>query len=326
MKKLFGIVIFLLLAFPVFAEEPVVFLSNQSGVRTTQFENSDEIYIEGTCLPASQDVARIYIISDKTWQAGDKLSDVSGGIETFVGSASGVIRRTQIWNRSLQGTYDVVIDTNNDLILQEYEKQCIIGAVGEGFRVGNPAPIPSPVSTPSPAPLPVYTPPPPPPLASTKPSVVFSLDEHVEVKSFANIRKSAGGTLIGSQEKGVLGVVVGGPAQAALDENNYWFWNINFEDGPDGWVAASMLKSAPVSAEEIVAEKNITESSENTATTTIEETSQEEIAAEKILAQVSGVDGDSGLDPFIGSIIIGAALFLGLVFGSFIIARTLRKN
>ena len=338
MKNLFGIVIFLLLAFPVFAEEPGLFLTNQNGVQTTQFESGDEIYIEGICAPANQDIFKIYITPDKTWQAGDNLSDVSSGIETLTASSDAKIPRTKIWGKPLnQGTYDVAIDTNNNFTLQDYEQQCVIGITNAGFRVGNPAPPPPPtppaeITPPSPPPVSI---PPPSPSLSTKPSVVFSLDESVEVKSLANIRKSPGGTLIGTQDKGALGVVIGGPVKESIDGNNYWFWNINFENDPDGWVAASMLKSAPapVPVEESVTEKNteknttepLIDTATSTATTTMKEISQEEIG-EKMTAQVSGTDKDSGLNPFMSSIIIGAALFFGLIFGSIIIARVLRRN
>lgn len=341
MKKLFCMAIFLFLALPVFAEE-VPFLTNQSGTQTTQFESIDEIYIEGICLPANQEAGKIYIMSDKTWQTGDQLFDISGGIETFTHSSDGKIPRTKIWNKPPnQGTYDVVIDTNNDRILQEYEKQCVVGLTGAGFRVGNPAPPPPPppavaTSPPPPSPPPVSTPP---PSLSAKPSVVFSLDEYVETKNLANIRKLPGGALVGSQDQGASGVVVGGPVQAALSGDNYWFWNINFENDPDGWVAASMIKSAPAPAsepiKEITTEKNTTEPladtiTANTATTVVEEIPQKKIAPENILAQVSdantGLNISSKLKPFTDSIIVGLAIFLGLIANALIIAWVLREN
>ncbi len=325
------IIIFLLLAFPVFAEE-LPFLTNQNGVQTTQFESSDEIYIEGFCLPANQESGKIYIMSDKTWQIGDKLSDISGGIETFTNSSDGRIPRTKIWNKPpYPGTFDVIIDTNNNLKLEDYEKQCVIGITGAGFTVGNPAPPPPPAVITPPSPPPVSTPPPSPPV-STKPSVIFSLDEDVVTKSLANIRKSPGGTLIGTQEKGALGVVIGGPVQESVDGTYFWCWNINFENDPDGWVAASMLKSAPkpVPVEEVVVEKNTAEpladTATTTATTTTNEISQQETAPEKMTAQVSDTDTGFNLNPFMSSIIIGLALFFGLICSSFIIAWALRRN
>ncbi len=333
MKKLFCVVIFLLFAFPVFAEETGVFLSNQSSVQITQFATTDEIYIEGFCLPANQDIVKIYITPDKIWQANDKLSDISAGIETLTGSADGRIPRTKIWNRPLQGIYDVVIDTNNDSTLQEYEKQCITGITGVGFTVGNPAPPPTapPAETPS-SPPPASTPPPAPAPVSTKPSVVFSLDEYVTVKNFANIRKSAGGKIIGTQDQGALGAIIGGPVQAPIDGINYWFWNVNFENDPDGWVASSMLKSAPAPAKEIITEPSVNMTiivATTTATTTATEEPPQEQTADinTETAQVSGTGGiGSSLKPFMGYIIIGIALFLGLIFASAIIAWALQKN
>lgn len=94
-----------------------------------------------------------------------------------------------------------------------------------------------------------------------------------------------------------------------------------------GGVAESMLKSVltPALAEGIVKE-NVEEPLTGTETTVTEEMPQEKIAAEKMLAQVSGIDKSSGLNQFMDSIIIGAAIFFGLISSSVIIARTLRKN
>lgn len=351
MKKLFCIVIFFFLAFPVFAAD-VPFLTNQNGTQTTQFEIGDSIYIEGICLPANdpQVPTKVYIAPHKAWQINEKLYDVSGGIETLYSSADGKIPHTLVWNHANEGAYDFLIDTNSNMTLEDWEKQCIIS----GFTVGNPTP-PPPAETTPPSPPPASTPPPAPAL-STKPSVIFSIDEYIETKSLANIRKSPGGTLIGSQEQGASGVVVGGPVQASVSGSNYWFWNINFENDPDGWIAASMIKSAPAPApapaEETVIKENITggvaesmlksvltpalaegivkenveEPLTGTETTVTEEMPQEKIAAEKMLAQVSGIDKSSGLNQFMDSIIIGAAIFFGLISSSVIIARTLRKN
>ena len=207
MKSLFsavGIIIFLFLASPAFAEEPSIFLTNQNGERTTQFEITDKIYVEGFCLPANQDVAKIYIAPDKVWQEGDKLFDVSASIESFAGSAEGVVPRTLIWANPLQGKYDVLIDSNNDYILQDYEQKCIIGLTGAGFQVGTPVPPPAPPSDSSSSPSASSPPASPPPASSpsTKPSKSFSLNDYVETNSLSNVRKSAGGTALGTQAEG----------------------------------------------------------------------------------------------------------------------------
>lgn len=330
MKKLFGVVILflLVLTLPASAEEATVFLKNQNGTQTTQFTKTDDIYIEGICPPANQGIIKIYITKDKIWQGGDEFFDISMNIDTYTPPGDGRIDYYQaIWQHPLnEGLYDVVIDTNENRKLEEYEMKCVIGLTGAGFQVGNPtpAPTPTPVPTaaPTPVPTPVYAPAPTLPPAS-KPSTAFSLNESIEVKSLSNVRKSAGGSLIGSQIDGAPGTIVGGPVQASLDGKNFWFWNIDFENGPDGWVSESTIKSAPVPTptptptpiptEIVVPQEPIV--SANVA----EEAPQEEkIATEKMLAQVSS--------PIMGSVVIGLALFLGLILSSFIIARALRRG
>lgn len=332
MKKLFGAVILflLVLALSASAEETTVFLKNQNGTQTTQFAKTDDIYIGGICLPANQGITKIYITKDKIWQGGDEFFDVSMNIDTYAPPGDGRIDYYQpIWRHPLnEGLYDVVIDTNENRKLEEYEMKCVIGLTGAGFQVGNPAPAPTPTPVPTAAPTPVPTLPPaggsapaPTPPPASKPSTAFSLNESIEVKSLSNVRKSAGGTLIGSQIDGAPGTIVGGPVQASLDGKNFWFWNIDFENGPDGWVSESTIKSAPVPTpiptltptptpvptEIVVPQEPIV--SANVA--------EEETAGEKLVAQVS--------NPFMGSVVIGIALFFGLIFGSVIIARALRR-
>lgn len=310
-----GMVIFLLSVFPVFAEEQSIFLTNQNEIKTTQFEITDEIYVEGLCLPANQDTAKVFIAYDKTWVEGDKLTDVSAGIETFSASADGTVPRTLIWKTPLQGTYDVLIDSNKDFVLQGYEQKCVIGLTGVGFTIGNVAPPPAPPPT---SPPPTSPPPASPP--STKPSKSFSLDEYVETDILSNVRKSAGGTALGTQTEGALGIVIGGPAQASLGGKYFWFWKIDFEDDPDGWVSESNLKSAPAPLK----------IEDNTATTSPATTTGMAIAAETpqeekqtMLSQISATFRSFGSNPLMGSIIIGAALFFGLVLSSIIISRAI---
>ncbi len=153
MKYFFAIMAFFLLAYPAFAEENLL-LSSQSGTVKTQFELSEEVYLEGTCAAANQEPGKIYIAPDKNWVGGEDLSDISGGIETISADTDGKFSRIKIWRAPLEGKYDVVIDTNNNYKLEVYELQCVIGANTTGFSVGNP-----------PAPAPVVTTPPPPPPA-----------------------------------------------------------------------------------------------------------------------------------------------------------------
>ena len=91
MKNIISVMLFVLLALPASAAELEVFLSNQSETKTTQFAVTDEVYIEGMCAPASQDIVKIYITPDRTWETGDTLSDLSMGIEAFSAYSDGNI-------------------------------------------------------------------------------------------------------------------------------------------------------------------------------------------------------------------------------------------
>jgi len=77
------------------------------------------------------------------------------------------------------------------------------------------------------------TPPPPAPTPSTK----FQINDLVETTATLNVRRSANGTLLGTQVKGAQGTVIGGP----VFENNLFWWNINFDNAPDGWSAEDWL-------------------------------------------------------------------------------------
>ena len=134
MKKPIFITLFFLLALPAFGQETGVYLTDANGNRMSQFNIGDSVYLEGICPSAGGTAARIYISVDKTWKAGDELRDVSAGIEVLQVPSNGAVARTKIWNYAIEGAYDTLIDTNNDLILQDYES-CIIGATGVGVGV-----------------------------------------------------------------------------------------------------------------------------------------------------------------------------------------------
>lgn len=327
-KYLLAIIALFIFSYPAVAAEPDIYLTNQDGVKTTQFGRGDSIYLEGSCpvAPSSLDGIRIYIAFDKGWADGDKLSDVSAAIESMKVS-SDMIPKTLIWRSPLNdGAYDVVIDVNNDYVLQGYEN-CIIGKTGAGFRVGSappPPPAPAPVvppPPPAPAPAPAPTPAP-----SLEPPQEFSLQDSVEVKNLANVRKSPGGSQIGQQGKAAEGSIAGGPVKAAIGGGSYWFWNVDFEDDPDGWVADQTLTEASTKpaeepkkepAPEITSEPEPTPA-EKTAEASTQETTKEE------LAQASNVN--SGMGQLVNAIVIGLAILLGLVIGSSIIARAIRRE
>lgn len=308
-----------------------IYLTNQDNVRTTQFGRGDSVYIEGSCPVAasSEDGIRFYIAYDKNWVDGDKLTDVSASIESLKVS-SDAIPRTLIWRSPLNdGAYDVIIDVNNDYILQAYEN-CILGMTGTGFRVGNPPPAPTPAPSPTPPP------PAPAPTPTPAPSILeqpqnFSLQDAVEVKNFANVRKSAGGLQLGQQTKGAQGIIVGGPVKASVSGKEYWFWSVDFTEDPDGWVSdQTLIEASAKPAEQPKDEPAKVETISEPATTTVQAAAEVPVQApepaEKELAQVSDASSTSGMNQLINALVIGMAILLGLVVGSSIIARAMRKG
>jgi hypothetical protein len=324
----------LFFALPVLVFAEGLFLTNKNGDRTTQFALTDEVYVEGFCLPTANLTVKVYITNDDTWKAGDSLYDVSGGMELVTVAGESMLPRTKIWGMPYSGSFDVVIDVNNDLLLQEFETSCVIGANSTGFTIGNTQPVATPtpilVITPAPTPMPTSTPVPIATTVSSKPSENLKLDSYVEVKNLSNIRSTPGGPLLGTQYKGTVGVVVGGPIRENVGGLDYWFWNINFEDDPDGWVAESTIKSIsqPIIVEpEKIIEPTIQElpkkTDENIVIVEPEAAVLNQIDSEKSLAQASD---DGATESLMGAFIVGLSILFGFISGSYIIAKALRKS
>ncbi|MDZ4240880.1 MAG: hypothetical protein U1D31_02010 [Patescibacteria group bacterium] len=95
----------------------------------------------------------------------------------------------------------------------------------------NPVPTPTPAPTPTPTPAPAPAP---------TPETKFVAGDRVQVANGPlNVRASGfiGASLLGVQHVGALGIVIGGPASA----NGYRWWNINYDEGIDGWSAEDYL-------------------------------------------------------------------------------------
>ncbi|TSC71293.1 MAG: RHS repeat-associated core domain protein, partial [Parcubacteria group bacterium Gr01-1014_70] len=75
------------------------------------------------------------------------------------------------------------------------------------------------------------------------PSTKFVIGDRVDTTANLNVRAtpSTSGTLLGTQLLVSHGVVVGGPTFA----DGYWWWNINYDTGVDGWsIENYLVKSA----------------------------------------------------------------------------------
>ena len=71
------------------------------------------------------------------------------------------------------------------------------------------------------------------------PSKKFAIGNRVRVTENANVYSSpsTSASVLGTKPKGALGWVIGGPWYA----NNRWWWQVNFDKGPDGWVVQGKL-------------------------------------------------------------------------------------
>ncbi|MEK7090266.1 MAG: hypothetical protein AAB930_01640, partial [Patescibacteria group bacterium] len=128
MKKFSILVLFIIFAQISSAEETGPYLTNKDGTKTAKFEKTDSIYIAGSCPAASGETARVYITNDKVWANNDSLNDISAGIESVLVGNNAEIPRMVIWKYLHDdGDYDVLVDANNNLKLDDVEKACAIG-------------------------------------------------------------------------------------------------------------------------------------------------------------------------------------------------------
>ena len=76
------------------------------------------------------------------------------------------------------------------------------------------------------------------------PSATFSINDRVQTNTFLNVRAtpSISGTLSGNQALGSRGIIIGDPARA----DNYWWWQVNYDTGVDGWSVEDGLDLAPL--------------------------------------------------------------------------------
>ena len=67
----------------------------------------------------------------------------------------------------------------------------------------------------------------------------FQIGGSITTTSALNVRStpSTSGTLLGTQPSGVSGTVTAGPVQA----NGYWWWQVDYASGPDGWSVENWL-------------------------------------------------------------------------------------
>ena len=83
-----------------------------------------------------------------------------------------------------------------------------------------------------------------PPSSNPPPSTKFTIGQRVQTTANLNVRTPASptGTLLGTQSLGSLGSVTGGP----VANGGYIWWQIDYDNAPDGWSAEDFLTSTSV--------------------------------------------------------------------------------
>ncbi len=77
-------------------------------------------------------------------------------------------------------------------------------------------------------------------------STKFAIGDRVQVIANLQVRSTPSiySTSLGTQKKQAKGTVVGGPQYA----DGYWWWNINYDKGADGWSAENYLTKITVAS------------------------------------------------------------------------------
>ena len=84
MKKIFFLCSVFLFSVPLaFALASELKVVDKDGNAKSQFNGDEDVYVVGTCDPASNESIYLYILEDRDeWPLDTGLSDISGGIET----------------------------------------------------------------------------------------------------------------------------------------------------------------------------------------------------------------------------------------------------
>jgi uncharacterized protein YgiM (DUF1202 family) len=70
----------------------------------------------------------------------------------------------------------------------------------------------------------------------------FSRGNTIVITDTINVRSGPNGSVIGTQQRGAKGTLVGGP----INGGGYTWWNVNYTNGVDGWSAEDFMQQATV--------------------------------------------------------------------------------
>jgi hypothetical protein len=81
---------------------------------------------------------------------------------------------------------------------------------------------------------------------TSAPSNTFAINDRVQVAAGAgaslNVRSTPNGSVVGQQPDSSLGTIIGGPVFA----DGFWWWQVDFDTGVDGWVVQDFLGVPPL--------------------------------------------------------------------------------
>jgi hypothetical protein len=137
------------------------------------------------------------------------------------------------------GTYFWSVAAYNAAGVQSAPSNEVTATISATTPTPTPAtPTPSPTITPTPTQTPTPSPSP-----SPTPSTKFVIGQQVAPNALVNVRSTPGGTLLGTQPTGSLGVVTGGPQEAPINNIATNWWTIKFAAGVSGWVGEGGLSA-----------------------------------------------------------------------------------
>lgn len=132
-----------------YAQTASIMSADSSGAEKNQFDITEDVFVEGACRAADDNIVRIYVVPDRPhWSGGELLIDVRGTPTIAQVDFQGkIIGSKLLWAGPLiVGDYDIVIDTDGNSTNNPWEN-CIDDMAPIGFKVVTPSSAQPPIGS-----------------------------------------------------------------------------------------------------------------------------------------------------------------------------------